>query len=124
MKLKWPIIAATAVLAGTVLFQALRHATPGASQTTPVEAPPVTVSVATAARRDLPILVRASGRAEAKASVTVKSRVDGQVAAILFTEGGLVHKGQLLLRMDPAPAEAHFGKRRRCSPGMKPNLRG
>ena len=74
------------------------------------DAPPaeVVVSVATVVQRDLPIEVKASGRAEAKASVTVKSRLDGQVAKVLFSEGGSVYKGQVLLRMDPAPAQAQL----------------
>ena len=108
MKMKWPVIAGTAVLAGVAVLQALRHAAPEASQTTLPQAPPVTVSVATAERRNLPILITASGRVEAKASVTVKSRLDGQVAAIMFTEGSPVHKGQVLLRMDPGPAGAQL----------------
>ncbi len=74
------------------------------------DAPPpvIPVSVASVVQRDLPIVVKASGRAEAKASVTVKSRLDGQVAKILFSEGGLVHKGQVLLQMDAEPAQAQL----------------
>ena len=69
-------------------------------------AAPVEVSVATAQRRALPILLTDTGRVEAKASVTVKARQDGQVAEIDFAEGRPVHKGQLLLRFDPAQLEA------------------
>jgi multidrug efflux system membrane fusion protein len=109
MHLKWP-----ALLAGTVVVAiaaALVHPGSKIPQAVPdgdPQSPVVTVSVATADRRDLPIVIRASGRAEAKASVTVKSRLDGQVAAILFTEGGVVRKGQVLIRMDAAPAQAQL----------------
>jgi len=67
---------------------------------------PVSVTVTEVERRELPLTVSAVGRVEAKASVAVKSRLDGQVAEIAYTEGRPVHKGQLLLRFDPAVFEA------------------
>jgi multidrug efflux system membrane fusion protein len=108
MKLKWPVVIGATALAGILLFQALRSAAPETTLSKATEASAVTVAIATAEQRDLPLLLKASGRAEAKSSVTVKSRLDGQVAAILFTEGGPVHKGQVLLRMDPAPGQAQL----------------
>jgi len=108
MKLKWPLIAGVVMLAAILLAASMHRATPVSSQAATAEVPPAAVAVATVERRDLPYFVKASGRAEAKASVIVKSRIDGQVAAILFNEGRSVRKGQVLLRMDPAPAEAQL----------------
>ena len=70
-----------------------------------VEVLPVGVTVSVVERRDLPVTVTAAGRAEAKASVSVKSRLDGQVAEVAYDEGQSVHKGQLLLRFDTAVLE-------------------
>ncbi len=67
---------------------------------------PVAVAVETVQRRSLPLTTNAVGRAEAKTSVTLTSRVDGQVVEVDFTEGQPVHRGQLLLRMDSAALEA------------------
>jgi len=92
------------LVAGTLWYA--RRSTPVPHEVTGAGGAAVLVTVATAERRDLPVVLNASGRAEAKASVTVKSRLDGQVAAILFTEGHPVRKGQVLLRMDTAPAQA------------------
>ncbi len=39
-------------------------------------------------------------------TVTVKSRVDGQLMAIHYKEGDLVHEGDLLLELDPRPYQA------------------
>src|SRR5258706_3875063 len=107
MKLKWPLVAGVLALTAILVTASLRNAAP-VSSSAPAEGPPAAVSVAAVERRDLPYLVKASGRAEAKASVTVKSRIDGQVAAISFNEGSPVRKGQVLLRMDADPAEAQL----------------
>jgi multidrug efflux system membrane fusion protein len=68
----------------------------------------VIVSVATAQKRSLPILLEAAGRAEAKASVSVKSRLDGQVVELAYAEGRPVHKGQLLVRLDASAVAAQL----------------
>ena len=68
--------------------------------------PPVPVTVAKAVAADIPVLLEVVGRAEAYESVTVKSRVDGQVAAVLYTEGQHVKQGDVLVRLDPADFEA------------------
>lgn len=67
---------------------------------------PAPVSIDVARRRTLSLSTQAVGRAEAKASVAVTSRVDGQVAEIDFKEGQAVHRGQLLVRMDSAALDA------------------
>ncbi|MBV8379359.1 MAG: efflux RND transporter periplasmic adaptor subunit [Paucibacter sp.] len=64
--------------------------------------PAVSVSLGTATVGDMALGFEAAGRAEAKASVQLKSRVDGQVAEVAFQEGQSVHKGQLMYRLDPA----------------------
>ena len=47
-----------------------------------------------------------SGRLEAVDRVDVRARVDAQVEAIHFREGGLVAKGDLLISLDKAPFKA------------------
>ena len=65
------------------------------------EAPPVPVLTAAAVARDMPVMLQVVGRAEAFESVQLKPRVDGQVAAVLFTEGQHVKQGDVLIRLDP-----------------------
>lgn len=62
---------------------------------------PVPVTVARAENGEMPLLLNTVGRAEAWEGVTLKSRVDGQVQAVVYTEGQAVHKGQVLLQLDP-----------------------
>ncbi len=79
----------------------------------------VPVVVARVEARDMPILLEAVGRAEAYASVTLKSRVDGQVQEVLFAEGQHVTAGEVLVRLDQGDfkarvlaAEANLAKSR------------
>ncbi len=63
-------------------------------------APPVPVRLDKARIQDMPVLLDVVGRAEAYESVTVRSRVDGQVASVVFTEGQHVRQGDELVRLD------------------------
>jgi multidrug efflux system membrane fusion protein len=64
-----------------------------------------TVGVAVAARADLPVYLDALGTAPPTATVTVRPQVSGVITAVLFTEGQLVKKGQLIATIDPRPFE-------------------
>lgn len=68
--------------------------------------PPAPVVISRARVEDVPLLLEVVGRAEAYESVTLKSRVDGQVAAVEYTEGRHVEQGQVLVRLDPGDFEA------------------
>jgi multidrug efflux system membrane fusion protein len=57
-------------------------------------------------RADVPIYVTGLGTVQAFNSVVVKSRVDGQIINIHFTEGKEVKAGDLLVEIDPAPYQA------------------
>jgi len=79
--------------------------------------PPVPVSVALATVSDLPVVLEVVGRGEAYETVSLKSRVDGQVAAVVFSPGQRVRAGDELVRLDPADltlrlrqAEASLGR--------------
>jgi len=63
----------------------------------------VPVVVATAQRGDLPVYFNGLGTVTAFNTVTVRSRVDGQLASIAFKEGQFVHEGDLLAQIDPRP---------------------
>ena len=96
---------ALAAIAAAAVYAA-RHRSSAESAAETAAAVPVGVTVASVERRDLPLTFDASGRAEARASVLVKSRVDGQIAEVAFAEGRPVRKGQLLFRLDASVFEA------------------
>jgi len=69
-------------------------------------APPSTVGVATATRADLPIVLDALGTVTPIVTVTVRPQVSGQITQVLYSEGQIVKKGQLLVTIDARPYEA------------------
>lgn len=64
--------------------------------------PLVPVRTVAAERQDLPVRLRAIGTVTPLNTVTVKSRVEGQLLRVAFEEGQLVHRGDLLAEIDPA----------------------
>lgn len=64
---------------------------------------PVPVRAVAAAKKDLPVHIRAIGTVTPLNTVTVRSRVEGPLLRVAFQEGQLVEKGQLLAEIDPTP---------------------
>jgi multidrug efflux system membrane fusion protein len=79
-----------------------RHAGPGMVDTNAT----VSVAVGTASTADVPVIQQALGTVIPNYSVTVTSRVDGELMAVYFTEGQYVKKGQLLAQIDPRAYQA------------------
>lgn len=74
--------------------------------------PPPTVTVATPLVRDIDQWDEYVGRFEPSRSVEVRPRVSGAVTAIHFTDGAIVHKGQLLFTLDQRPFAAALAEAR------------
>jgi multidrug efflux system membrane fusion protein len=68
----------------------------------------VPVVVATAQRGDLPVYFNGLGTVTAFNTVTVRSRVDGQITRINFQEGQFVHQGQDLVDIDSRPFQVQL----------------
>lgn len=66
---------------------------------------PMPVAVAQVAKGDIKIIFNALGTVTPTATVTVKSQISGQLTQIVFQEGQMVQKGDLLAIIDPRPYE-------------------
>jgi multidrug efflux system membrane fusion protein len=75
----------------------------GSAQTIPV-------SVSTVERRDMPVYLSGLGSVTAFNTVSVKSRVDGQLVRVAFKEGQQVQKGDLLAVIDSRPFEVQLSQ--------------
>jgi multidrug efflux system membrane fusion protein len=67
---------------------------------------PIPVQVYTVQSKSVPVFLSALGTVTAYNTVTLQARVDGQLLAVNFVEGQNVHKGQLLVQIDPRPYQA------------------
>ncbi|HET9818175.1 MAG TPA: efflux RND transporter periplasmic adaptor subunit [Rhodanobacteraceae bacterium] len=80
----------------------------GHAQTPPAGPPEVTV--ATVMERPVSDSADFTGQLQAVDTVRVQPRVGGYVQAVLFTEGALVHKGEVLFKIDPRPFQAEVDR--------------
>lgn len=72
----------------------------------------VPVQVAPAVRGDVDITVNVIGRVEAWSTVTLRSRVSGQLQSLGFQPGAKVRKGELLVQIDPRLLKAQLDQAR------------
>ena len=105
---KWPVIGIVLLGAGVAVYFGAAGslpflAKPAAPRPAAVRVP---VSAITAQRSDVPIYLNGIGTVQAFNSVVVKSRVDGQIVKINFSEGKDVHAGDVLVEIDPRPFQA------------------
>jgi multidrug efflux system membrane fusion protein len=67
---------------------------------------PTPVQVSAVERKTMPIFLTALGTVTAYNTVTIKSRVDGQLMEVPVREGQAVKQGQMLAEIDPKPYQA------------------
>jgi multidrug efflux system membrane fusion protein len=101
----FPAAAPAAQRAHDALFAAKPAATLAASPAASASKPAV-VSVAATKRADYPVFIDGLGQVQAENTVTVRTRVDGQILKIAFAEGQMVKAGDLLAQIDPRPFQA------------------
>jgi len=70
----------------------------------------VPVSTSTVRKGDIGVYVSGLGTVTPIYTVSVTSRVQGQIVAIHYTEGQMVHKGDPLVDIDPRPYEAQLSQ--------------
>lgn len=106
------IVVGAALLTGlaVAVLVAYPHLQPAANsaaaQAPPPAAPAIPVTEGTVAAADVPIFVSGIGSVQAYNMVTIKSRVDGQITRVLFTEGQEVKANDPLFLIDPRPFQA------------------
>lgn len=66
----------------------------------------VPVSIAPVQKVDFPVYLTGLGTVQGFNTVQVRTRVDGQIDKIAFTEGQMVKQGDLLVEIDPRPFQA------------------
>jgi membrane fusion protein, multidrug efflux system len=105
------IYSVIAIILIALLNHYYSHSTKGTQSTT------IAVTVSPVQQKDVTIRSHAIGNVEPYVTVSVKSRVDGQLLSVGFKEGDFVKEGQIIFQIDPQPfrvalqqAEANLAK--------------
>ena len=101
----WLLLAAAVVVGGYLYF---RHNSAQAKNAGDPVVRPVMVSVAQATKGDLGDYIDALGTVTPVYTVTVTSRVQGEITQVHYHEGQMVRKGDPLLEIDPRPYQAQL----------------
>jgi membrane fusion protein, multidrug efflux system len=99
-------VAALAMLAAAGLTRVFEPAAPAAAQAPPAGGAGIPVTAGTVAATDVPVFLQAIGTVQAFNMVTIRSRVDGQIVKVSFTEGQEVKAGDPLVQIDPRSYKA------------------
>lgn len=105
----WIFVIAAVAIGGYYGWQRFSAADAGKAQTAQKaapRAPAVPVSVAAVQKGDFPVYLTGLGTVQGFNTVQVRTRVDGQIDKIAFTEGQMVNQGDLLVEIDPRPFQA------------------
>jgi membrane fusion protein, multidrug efflux system len=94
------------VIAVAAAFGLWRWLEPAAAKLEPAAPAGVPVDTAAAMRQDVPVYLRGLGTVQAFNTVTIHSRIDGEIVKIAFTEGQEVKARDLLAQIDPRPFQA------------------
>src|SRR5215467_10535293 len=103
-KVRWLGLA----LAASVALTACTGSTEKVSKVRAAASQTVPVSVANAKLMDMPVYLVGLGSVTPLNSVSLKSRVDGQLESVAVKEGQMVRKGQLLALIDPRPFQVQL----------------
>ena len=102
----WIPIAAGLLLALAMTACNGGSSTPSSARANAPQSIPVTV--APVAKQDFPVYLSGLGSIQAYYTVSVRSRVDGQLVDVKFREGEHVNKGDLLAVIDPRPYQVQL----------------
>jgi multidrug efflux system membrane fusion protein len=81
-------------------------------RTTAVAPAPIPVTVAKVQKADFPVYLVGLGTVQPYRTVTVRSRVDGQITKVGFRQGRPVNEGDVLVEIDPRPYRAALDEAR------------
>lgn len=102
------IVVLAAIIGGTAVRRSRVEAAQNKKADAAASQRPIPVVGAQVATRDMPVYLRGLGTVIAFNTVTVKSRVDGELVKVNFKEGQEVRAGDLLAQIDPRPFQVQL----------------
>jgi membrane fusion protein, multidrug efflux system len=102
----WIILIVLVGLVGFRMYQNKQSAAQAAKQKAAMAQRGVPISTTTATKGSIGVYINALGTVTPVYTATITSRVDGQIISVNYREGQMVHKGDVLLQIDPRPYQA------------------
>jgi membrane fusion protein, multidrug efflux system len=106
---KWVVVLVIAVVVGAAIWKIRNNSKEQdatAAQMAAATDVPTPVQVAAVQQKTMPIFLTELGTVTAYNTVTIKTRVDGQLMRVNVREGQTVKRGEMLVEIDPKPYEA------------------
>src|SRR5262245_1787506 len=104
---RWVWLLIIVLLAGVWFFFQRRQRSRQMTETRPAPSPPaIAIAMATARKGEIGVYLSALGTVTPINTVTVQSRVDGQLLRVNYREGQSIREGDLLAEIDPRPFQA------------------
>src|SRR5262245_15761498 len=109
LRTRWPWLALLLLAAGGVAATwAWWHGAPPSGRPSQVRSRAAAAPVHTAIveTKSFPVVLNGLGTVQATNTVTVRSRVDGQIERVAFEEGEMIKEGDLVVQIDAARVNA------------------
>ena len=102
----WIIVILILLGGGYYIYRGYKKADEDAQAKAKQPRPGVPIMTTSARKGDIGVYINALGTVTPVYTATITSRVDGQITNVSYREGQMVHKGDLLIEIDPRPYQA------------------
>jgi membrane fusion protein, multidrug efflux system len=102
----WIVAILVLALAGLIYYRKQQAAAQAAKAKAALANHTVPVTTGTVTKGPIGVYINALGTVTSVYTATITSRVDGQIISVNYREGQMVHKGDVLIEIDPRPYQA------------------
>jgi membrane fusion protein, multidrug efflux system len=102
----WIVVILILGIGGLIYYRKQQAAEAAAKTKAALANRSVPITTANVTTGPIGIYINALGTVTPVYTATITSRVDGQIVSVNYTEGQMVHKGDLLIQIDPRPYQA------------------
>jgi membrane fusion protein, multidrug efflux system len=102
----WIVVIVILGIGGLVYYRKQQAAEAAAKTKAALANRSVPITTATVSTGPIGIYINALGTVTSVYTATITTRVDGQIVSVNYVEGQMVHKGDLLVQIDPRPYQA------------------